>query len=182
MSYYITIKEFSGIFKTSLFDLRCDPTTVHDLTLSLMRQDAMKTEPVYQSLPDLADDLSDEAFIQLWDQQYLVFSDLSPSFATNPKEDLMIPPQRDIHGMRQLRYLNNGGLHIHDFFEINYVFQGTCQFFFKEELHTMHKGELCLIAPDSPHDITIADETCGNKYHHPKKHFPICFYGSALSK
>ena len=71
----------------------------------------------------------------------------------------MIPPQRDIHGMRQLRYLNNGGLHIHDFFEINYVFQGTCQFFFKEELHTMHKGETCLIAPDSPHDITIADET-----------------------
>lgn len=158
MSYYITIKEFQEYLKRHYL-IYGHPTTVHDLTLSLMRQDAMKTKPVYQSLPDLADDLSDEAFIQLWDQQYLVFSDLSPSFATNHKEDLMIPPQRDIHGMRQLRYLNNGGLHIHDFFEINYVFQGTCQFFFKEELHTMHKGELCLIAPDSPHDITIADET-----------------------
>lgn len=131
MSYYITIKEFQEYLKRHYL-IYGHPTTVHDLTLSLMRQDAMKTKPVYQSLPDLADDLSDEAFIQLWDQQYLVFSDLSPSFATNPKEDLMIPPQRDIHGMRQLRYLNNGGLHIHDFLKSITFFREPASSFSKK--------------------------------------------------
>lgn len=157
MSYYITIKEYQEYLKRHYL-IYGHPSTMRDLTLSLMRQDALKTEVSVTPLPDLADDLTDEDFIHLWDQQYLVFDNLNPSFAMQPNENFIIPPQRDIHGMRQLRYLNNGGLHTHDFFEINYVFQGICKFYFKEEVHTMHKGELCLIAPDSPHDITISDE------------------------
>lgn len=157
MSYYITIKEFQDYLKRHYL-IYGHPTTVHNLALALMRQEVLKTDIPLQSLPDLADDLTDESFTQLWDQQYLAFDDLSPTFSMNLNEDMFIPPHRDIHGMRQLRYLNNGGLHTHDFFEINYVFEGNCQFYFKDEVHTMHKGELCLIAPDSPHDITISDE------------------------
>lgn len=157
MYYYITTGEFQYYLKKH-YQIYGHPSDMRSLVLSLMRQDALKKEINAQLLPDLGDEFCDDEFIRLWDQQYLKFANLGPSFQMDATEDFIIPPGRDVHGMKHLRYLDNGGLHSHDFFEINYVFRGTCMFFFKEETHLMQEGELCLIAPDSPHDITVSDD------------------------
>ena len=157
MKYFISIGDFQYYLKKH-YQIYHRPARMQDMMLSLMRQGALKTEISPMPLPDLGDDFAENDFIQLWDNQYLQFTDPSSSSGKNPTENVIIPPHQDIADLKHFRYLDNGGLHVHDFFEMNYVFQGSCCFYFKEELHQMQEGELCLIAPDSPHDITVSDD------------------------
>lgn len=49
-------------------------------------------------------------------------------------------------------------IHSHNYFEIFYVYKGSCQLKFENESHTLLEGELCIIAPNSCHAIVHDDE------------------------
>ncbi len=82
----------------------------------------------------------------------------SPGSAERVEEDAMFPVQRDVFVFRHPRY-TRPLLHSHDFWEIEFVMQGSCVFFFEEEVHTLPEGTAFLVAPGSRHDIEIMDES-----------------------
>lgn len=49
--------------------------------------------------------------------------------------------------------------HSHNYFEINYVEEGSCKFIFEKDSRTLARGELCIIAPFSEHDIVSDSES-----------------------
>lgn len=50
-------------------------------------------------------------------------------------------------------------LHVHNFFEIDYVLSGKCQMIFENERRELKEGEITIIAPDSMHDLTVSDDS-----------------------
>lgn len=50
-------------------------------------------------------------------------------------------------------------LHVHNFFEIDYVLSGKCQMLFENERRVLNEGEIAIIAPDSMHDLTVSDDS-----------------------
>lgn len=53
-------------------------------------------------------------------------------------------------------------MHVHDYFEVVYVYRGTCEMHFENEERILREGEICIIAPGSKHGLrlpTISDIT-----------------------
>lgn len=73
------------------------------------------------------------------------------------KESTILREERDIFANKHFNYLNEH-THYHDYFEIYYVFKGTCEFYFEKQHRTLAEGELCIIAPTSLHSI-VADNS-----------------------
>lgn len=71
------------------------------------------------------------------------------------EEHHMIHTDKDVFTMLHLPYIQ-AAPHSHDYFEVNYVYSGSYTQFFLEEQKTFHKGDLVIIAPDSPHYV-LAD-------------------------
>lgn len=115
--------------------------------------------PFTRPLPDLADRLSDQEYLALWDGICVKVSEDPSGFVRDASEDFIIPPSRDVFCMRHFHYLDNGGLHTHDFFEVNYVFRGSCTFRFREETRTLTEGQMVIIASGSLHDLTILEDS-----------------------
>lgn len=157
MSYYISF----GILQESLkkhYELFQRPTGLQSQIHALISQGIVTRSPVSPCLPDLADCLSDEEFFSLWDHLYLKVSEGSVNFGKNASEDIIIPPGRDLFCLRHFRYLDNGGMHIHDFFEMNYVVSGSCIFHFREEAKVLKEGQFIIIASGCLHDLAILDD------------------------
>lgn len=72
-------------------------------------------------------------------------------------ETHILPENSDIFVFKHLNYLSNY-LHSHNYFEIYYIFKGSCQIKFEKEYITLEEGSICIIAPRSLHD-TIIDDT-----------------------
>ena len=85
---------------------------------------------------------------------------VSSSISTGERvwEDEMFPSMRDVFIIRHPRY-TRPYLHRHDYMEINCVLKGSCVLHFEEETRTLRQGALCLIAPNSLHDIEITDDS-----------------------
>lgn len=73
-------------------------------------------------------------------------------------ENSLFQPQRDIFTMVHLPYIN-ADMHIHDYFELNYVYTGSCSQIFSDEKKQFFQGDLILIAPNSPHCVLVDDES-----------------------
>lgn len=73
-------------------------------------------------------------------------------------EDDIIPLLRDVLVIRHPRY-TRPHLHRHDYVEIDCVVDGGCVFYFEDEKRELSVGEMCIIAPDSLHDIEILDNS-----------------------
>lgn len=69
-------------------------------------------------------------------------------------ESDILPDNSDIFVIRHFNYLNDI-LHSHNYFEVSYVFKGSCKFLFEKEERTLTEGELCIIAPMSSHNIIV---------------------------
>ena len=74
------------------------------------------------------------------------------------EEGVMFPFQRDVFIFRHPRY-SRPLIHSHDFWEIEYVSRGSCQFHFEDEIHTLSEGAFVLVAPGSRHDVELRDES-----------------------
>lgn len=68
--------------------------------------------------------------------------------------------EKDIYTMLTLPfiYMEN---HIHDYYEILYVYQGSCTYFFQDTSFPLHKGQFLILSPNTVHHIEMDKDGFG---------------------
>lgn len=124
--------------------------------------------------------MSDEEFDKVMDSLTLT---VYPHIPTSPQvnESDIIPDYRDVFVIRHPRF-TRPAIHMHNYFEINFVLSGSCNFCFEGEDRIMKTGELCIIAPHSRHDLTIDDESIVITIMIRKSTFNTTFFSLASQK
>lgn len=74
------------------------------------------------------------------------------------KAEYIMPETLEVYAIKYVRDIVERR-HVHNFFEVNYVMEGSCRMLFENETRTMKAGQLCIIAPESLHDVTVSDES-----------------------
>lgn len=74
-------------------------------------------------------------------------------------EDELIPVNYNVTALRHLRYLPVC-LHSHDFFEINCVLSGSCEYQTSEKSDLIGEGDIVIFPPNSPHSIDVCSDDC----------------------
>lgn len=70
----------------------------------------------------------------------------------------IMPEELEVYALKYIRYIVEK-MHVHNFFEVNYVMSGSCRMIFENEVRILKTGEFCIIAPYSKHDVTIEDDS-----------------------
>ena len=73
------------------------------------------------------------------------------------QEETIFPLDRDIIGFCILPHVDDG-LHIHDHFEVNYIYSGQAVIHTDSDSRMLQKGDCFFISPDMPHNILAYDE------------------------
>ncbi|MBR1640072.1 MAG: helix-turn-helix domain-containing protein [Treponema sp.] len=157
MQYYITYGEFQNRLK-SHFLKAGNKLQFEDLCEYISHKDLFTTKPQFPDLEKDYDNLSDTEFDKVIDSIPLTLSELPSKRLVFVEENNLIPQKRDVFVIRHPRYTCLK-LHEHDYFEINYVVNGECLFYFEKESRKMSKGEFFIISPKSKHDVVIEDES-----------------------
>lgn len=69
-------------------------------------------------------------------------------------EDNSIPEGKDVFLIKHIPYVDDG-LHAHNYFEINFLYAGSCVQLFENERRTLRAGDMCIISPFAQHNIVI---------------------------
>lgn len=103
--------------------------------------------------------MSDDEFFEVFDRTTIKFT-ISDNNQLNPRfqESSIIPHKRDVFAIKHLRYSKHN-IHRHKYFEINYVVKGSAIQKFNNEITNITEGDFCVIAPNSPHDIIIEEDS-----------------------
>lgn len=157
MAYYITYGEFQYYLK-DYYQRTGNRMQFLEMVSYLKRKGLLsescpETPPAHQMFSHMPDD----EFEKIMDDMIMT---LTPNLLLSPnvRESSIIPTERDIFIIRHPRYTRLY-MHTHNYFEINFVASGTCTFFFEKETRMLSEGELCIIAPESQHDLLINDES-----------------------
>lgn len=75
------------------------------------------------------------------------------------EEDLFFRSGFDTELYRHLRYLP-ANWHSHSFLEVVCVIEGNCINYIEEQELHMHKGDICIIAPETTHAISAFSDDC----------------------
>lgn len=157
MSYYITYGEFQKHMKE--YYQRTGLRMQFPEMINYLYKKGQLLDELPHTLPSarMFGDMDDDAFNEIVDQLVLT---LNPFHSINPwvTENDIIPQSRDVFIIRHPRY-TRPELHSHNYFEINYVAEGSCAFVFDKTSRTMGKGEVCIVAPSSEHDLVIDDDS-----------------------
>lgn len=65
---------------------------------------------------------------------------------TNIEDFDVVPMNADLTVISQFWNINTF-IHMHDCFEINYIFKGQCEFVFLDEKRILKEGDFCIISP-----------------------------------
>ena len=157
MAYYITYGEIQRHLKEH-YQRTGSGMQFPEMAAYLYRKGLLsETRP--ESIPNhkMFGQMPDEEFEKIIDDMVLTLTEdlkLSPYV----RESSIIPTERDTYIIRHPRY-TRPFLHTHNYFEIDFVASGSCTFFFEKETRTIREGELCILAPDSMHDLFIGDDS-----------------------
>ena len=80
------------------------------------------------------------------------------SFGKIMKEDTFLEINADIQILKHFRYTPEF-YHSHKFFEMVYVYSGTCAQNINGTTLTFNEGDICIIAPDTAHSISVFDDS-----------------------
>lgn len=157
MSYYITYGEFQKQMKD--YYMRTGNRMQFPEMVNYLYKKGLlaQSPPEITSFSKIFGDMSDEDFNKVIDQLVLTV-DPFPASSPQVTENDIIPRSRDVFIIRHPRYTRPSP-HRHNYFEINYVADGKCQFVFEKTCRTLGKGEFCIIAPTSEHDLIIDDDS-----------------------
>lgn len=72
------------------------------------------------------------------------------------QEDATIPLGRNVLSYVHLPYVDDR-LHVHNHFEINYIYAGSARQLIDQERRTLTAGEFCVIAPNMRHNVLVDD-------------------------
>lgn len=89
----------------------------------------------------------DETF---WNTTAVQFTEYSIS------AEAIMPSSLEVYAIKYVQCIIEK-MHIHDFFEVNYVLSGSCEMIFENEIRRLQAGDFCVIAPFSRHDVTTSD-------------------------
>lgn len=157
MNQYITIGEFQNHLKEyfNMFNKKLD---FYEMCNFLYENNLLSSNYQEFKALDLFEDLNDDEFFNLLNNYNIV---INLSKITDNKyevcENDIIPYSKDVYVLKHFRYLKTQ-LHTHNYFEINYIYSGSCNFYFEKDTKVLHEGELCIIAPNSIHDIEFIDD------------------------
>ncbi|MBO6127948.1 MAG: helix-turn-helix transcriptional regulator [Pseudobutyrivibrio sp.] len=115
----------------------------------------LDSRPTRINIPDNAMLISDDEFDKVVDSLPIIFAN-QEGMNSEVVEERMIPKFYDVFTIRHPRFTRHFS-HTHNYFELNFVVKGEAIFYFEEEAHSMHEGEINIIAPGSKHDFLIND-------------------------
>ena len=69
-------------------------------------------------------------------------------------EDFSIPLSRDVIGYSPSAFIDDKR-HLHNYFEIVYIYQGSASLEIDHKCHLMNAGEVCIISPDTLHNCLV---------------------------
>lgn len=125
----------------------------------LLRKNLLLTEVSHDSIPNnFYSNMSDSDFDHFVDSLTFRVDPANTKISQLVTESDIIPLVRDVFVIRHPRYTRRAS-HTHNYFEIDFVSNGECTFYFEGEEHKLRAGESCIIAPHSKHDLIIDDET-----------------------
>lgn len=155
--YYITFGKFQKYLK-EYYDKTGNRLQFREMIQYLYRNGCLSSEPFPGIAPtQMFDDIPESELNRLIDS--LAFTvNIGPADPTHVMEVDIIPTNRDVFIIRHPRYTRQL-LHIHNYFELNYVCSGKCVFAFEDNMREIREGEVCIIAPGSKHDVIINDES-----------------------
>ncbi len=68
--------------------------------------------------------------------------------------------EKDIFTMLTLPFIRLEN-HIHDYYEILYVYRGNCTYFFQDTCFQLHKGQFLILSPNTMHHIEMDEDGFG---------------------
>lgn len=126
---------------------------------SLYANDSYMDEKPKLPISQLWSNLSDEEFIGLLQKLPVEIQPFVHKMVTsNIQEPDILPEGSDVFVYRHFNFIDDL-VHSVDYFEICYVFRGSCQLRFEKEEFTLSEGDLCIIAPMSHQEAVIDDTT-----------------------
>lgn len=135
----------------------------HILTAYPLNEIEQRLKNSYQKYPERhldqpcnredIDDIIAHAFSvnSIYPKQLMI--DSHKKFETNIQETTFIPKDMDIAFVRHMRY-TPAFWHQHEFFELLFVLEGTCQNIFSDRSFELKKGDICIHAPGTIHTIS----------------------------
>lgn len=155
MACYITYGELQNHLKQYYLDTGIKVSFTEMISFLYKRNRLSQIQPESHE-SDYDETMTDDEFERLVDSLILTVDEkVITTFQV--KETDIIPPAKDVFVIRHPRYTRSFS-HKHNYFEINYVLKGTCDFTFNDEVQTLKEGEVCIIAPNSTHDMYVGND------------------------
>lgn len=127
---------------------------------------------------------ADEEWSQISDEEFYRLLDSLPIRTELPEDpssfdfimaEYIMPKELEVFAIKYVRDIVERK-HAHDFFEVNYVFSGSCRMVFENEIRVLQEGQLCVIAPNSLHDVTVSDDSVAISLMLRQSTFEITFF------
>lgn len=120
--------------------------------------------------------LSDhEFYLHVLEQVIDATQILSNQYKHDVNEAHAFSTEKDIYTMVALPFISSR-LHTHNYYEILYVYEGECTYFFKNTSFPLHKGQLLILSPDTPHCIEMKEHGLGLSINIRKTTFQNTFH------
>lgn len=104
-------------------------------------------------LPDISDFafLDDDEFLEKIRTLYFRFPD---KVLTQTMGFDIVPANADLTVISQF-WQTQDSVHVHDCFEINYIFKGECELTFLDEKRILKEGDFCILSPFTRHSTRL---------------------------
>lgn len=152
MPYYISIGEFQKHL-TDYYNKTGKKMTFPEMSQYLYENHLLLKDPIIKNTVPA----TDEEFYEMTNKLLLKIS-LQESNPIDVRETDIIPERRDVLIIRHFCNIKMV-LHTHDYFEIDYVAKGNCNFLNNNGSKQLGPGEFIIIPPGLLHDITVTDHT-----------------------
>jgi AraC-like DNA-binding protein/mannose-6-phosphate isomerase-like protein (cupin superfamily) len=115
---------------------------------------AGKTHTNHLDIPAFIDLMDDQKFAEFISGISVDVMQILKDASTREviREENTIPEAKDIFFLKHIPYIYDA-LHTHNYFEINYMYSGSCIQYFENERRVLNEGDMCIIPPFAPHNI-----------------------------
>lgn len=153
--------------KKSLYTTGRDIIAFHDMlvkekneypsfsnTLQLMKEQGLLSENPLP-LPEITGLMSKEEFEKAYNEIPVDAGKIlnTKTMDLEVHESFIFPKGRDVFCVQHIHNFGTGEQYVNKFFEITYVYKGGCSFFIGDETLKLKEGDICIITPDTAHDI-----------------------------
>ena len=110
-------------------------------------------------IPPFVSGIDAEGFVQFVRQMPVDAGQIIASLPaeTPDREADIFPPEKDVFCFMHMPYTGQAK-HAHDYFEITYVPQGTCTYYFEDERVTLNEGDLVIASLHAMHEVSPEED------------------------